>query len=198
LSTEGATAWRQERRLEQEQKAKQLQDALESASSPEDRAAAAQAIYGPSVFKQHAENLFGRLIGRTPQPIVNPAAPPSVTTMQGGITPSDTADFSGVSNAGQPAPTKAAPGIGDDSQLPALPAPMPNGGIGARPVTVTGPTPQNRANALAGVLARGTTPEQRQLALERGTIAAQNEGQIAGLTAGVHASRWDTPVDVPV
>ena len=132
MSTEGATAWRQERRLEQEQKAKQLQDALESASSPEDRYAAAQAIYGPSVFKQHAENLFGRLIGRTPQPIVNPAAPPSVTTMQGGITPSDAADLSGVSNAGQPAPTKAAPGIGDDSQLPALPAPMPNGGIGAR------------------------------------------------------------------
>ena len=218
MSTEGATAWRQERRLEQEQKAKQLQDALESASTPEDRSAAAQAIYGPSVFKQHAENLFGRLIGRTPQPIVNPAAAatPAVTTMQGGITPqSDSGDtinlpalpayrdqnvlaangggrggvqqpgvtastVQGLSTAGQPAPTKAAPGIGDDSQLPALPAPMPNGGIGARPVTVTGPIPQNRAQALAGILSRGAaTPEQQKT---RDNIAAYNQYIGAGFS----------------
>jgi hypothetical protein len=177
LSTEGATAWRQERRLEQEQKAKQLQDALESASTPEDRSAAAQAIYGPSVFKQHAENLFGRLIGRTPQPIVNPAATPSVITTTGGI-PLD--QGFGDTSGGQLAPTKAAPSIGDDSQLPALPSAGP--AFPSQSVTVKGPAPQNRANALAGVLARGTTREQRQLALERGILAAGNEAQIAGLT----------------
>ncbi len=166
MSTEGANQWRQERRLEQEQKAKQLQSALESASTPEDRAAAAAAIYGPSAFKQHAENLFGRLVGRAPQPVVPPYAAPSVTTPASSTPmPQDPGlGDSGGTVAGQPAPTKAAPGIGDDSQLPALPAPS----FQNPPVTVQGPAPHSRAEALAGVMARGTTANQRALALAQG------------------------------
>ncbi len=182
MSTEGANQWRQERRLEQEQKAKQLQDALETASTPEDRAAAAAAIYGPSAFKQHAENLFGRLVGRAPQPVVSPYAAPSVTTPASSTPlPQDPGlGDSGGTVAGQPAPTKAAPGIGDDSQLPALPSPATS--FQNPPVTVQGPAPHSRAEALAGVMARGTTANQRALALHGAELSQGNAAQIESLT----------------
>ena len=134
MSTEGAELWREGRRAEQAAKDAQLQNALESASTDADKQAAVQAIYGPSVFKQRAENLLGRLVGRKPQPVVSPYAQP--------------------------------PGV-------------------------QGPAPRSRQEALADIAARGTTPEQRDLAAYKAQLDAQLQSSIKGQQAGTDLANRD-------
>lgn len=108
MSEQGAELWRQGRRAAEAAKQDQLNAALENASSDEDKQAAVQAIYGPSEFKQKAENLLGRLFFRKPKPVVSPVSAPSVTTQQGAITDPETGQ---TISAGQPVTVKG-PEIG--------------------------------------------------------------------------------------
>jgi hypothetical protein len=160
MSQEGATLWRQQRDQEQDRKQKELQSALTTAGSDEDKQAAEQAIYGPGEMKQRAENLIGRLVGRKPQPVVSPTAAAgaptlSVKSQQGAFTNPDTGE---AVSSGQPLN-----------------------------VTGKGLAPRSRQEALAQIATRGnTTPAQQNTAAYQQYLKAgfspEEASQMVGVT----------------